>query len=372
MNKMPVRKTILVCAGLFITSVAFCQTEVLKSVVNNLAFYKQKNELKYLSNAKRSVDSLTKTHADSLDLGKSIYRALVNSSILYIDSLNKLQQPADLFNQTVDLVNKLSNNQKIYKFQTELDFSKRCLANVYIRKGFKYIYNSDFSNAEQVFQRANKYAPSFTPLNAYIAYTNSKLGNLQAAAKFYHNLVNSDSTKAEYIELAVNTYELIGDTAKALEILKKARKVLPTDKFLVLDEANIYNNQKDYRSLASLIKSLLDINPNNSDIAFVAANCYDHLSEYDKAESLYLHAIDLNATAYDPIFNLGLLYLKQSVIKHDKDKKNLTYAAQWLEKANEISPNDLKCLQLLQLVYAKTGNENQMNRINNKLKDLTN
>jgi len=363
------RIALFVFTGLFTANLAFCQTEVLKSVVNNLAFYKQKNELKYLVSAKKSIDSLVVTHADSLDQEKSVYRALVNSSILYIDSLNKLKQPASLFDQTVLLIDKISANRKAYKFQPEIDFSKRCITNVYIRRGFKYLYNSDFYNAEQNFQKAAKYTPAFTPINNYIAYSNSKLGNLKGAAKYYNNLINSDSTKAEYIEIAAKTNELIGDTSKALEILKKARKVFPADKFLVLDEANIYNNQKDYHSLANLIKSLLDINPNNSDIAFVAANCYDHLSQYDKAESLYLQAIELNGTAYDPVFNLGLLYLKQSAVK---DKKNIVYAAQWLEKANEISPNDIKCLQLLQIVYAQTGNENQLKKINNKLKDLTN
>ncbi len=75
-----------------LTTQAFCQTEVLKSVVNNLAFYKQKNDLKYLSNAKRSIDSLIKTPVDSADIEKNVYRAVVNSSILYIDSLNKLNR----------------------------------------------------------------------------------------------------------------------------------------------------------------------------------------------------------------------------------------------------------------------------------------
>ncbi len=85
---------------LFITSFAFGQTEELKNVVNNLAFYKQKKDLKYLSNAKKSVDSVMKTHADSVNLEKNVYKTVVYSSIVYIDSLNKLKQPADFFDKT--------------------------------------------------------------------------------------------------------------------------------------------------------------------------------------------------------------------------------------------------------------------------------
>jgi len=59
LNKMQIRGIALfVFAGLFTSAKAFCQTKVLKSVVNNLAFYKQQGDLKYLAGAKKSVDGL--------------------------------------------------------------------------------------------------------------------------------------------------------------------------------------------------------------------------------------------------------------------------------------------------------------------------
>ena len=357
---------------LFITPSAFCQSEVLKGVINNLAFYKQKKDLKYLSSAKTSVDSLIKASPDSLDLERNVYKAVVYSSILYIDSLNNLKQPVQMFQQTADLVDRLQGYRKSYKYQAELDYSKRCLANVYIRKGFVSLSNSDFINALQLFESAKKYVPDFKDVAAYIAFTNNKLGNLHAAAKYYEGLAG-DSTKAEYAEAASNIYKSFGDTVAALNVIKRARKILPGDKSLLLDEANIYTNRKDYHALENLLPALLDINANNADIAFVAANCYDHLNQYDKAESLYLRSIELNSSAYDPIFNLGLLYFKQSKLPRDKDKtQDELRAAQWLERANEISPNEVNCLQVLKLVYEQEGNQNQTNKVNNKLKQLTN
>jgi len=358
---------------LFTTSTAFCQTEVLKTVVNNLAFYKQKKDLKYLSNAKKTVDSLIKASSDTLDLEKNVYKAVVYTSILYIDSLNRLNQPAATFSQTSQLVDNLLANRKIYRYQIDMDYAKRCLANVYLRKAFVYVNNSDFINALQLFVGAQKYAPSFKQLNAYIAYSNHKLGNLHEAANYYAGLIDNDADGAVYAEAASSIYKSFGDTVTALAIIKKGRKVLPNDRSLLLDEANIYNNKKDYRSLNALLPALLEINTNNPDIAFVAANCYDHLNQYSKAESLYLRAIELNSSAYEPIFNLGLLYFKQSETKQEGgNDQNTARAVQWLEKANEISPNDINCLQVLQLVYARAGNKNQENRISNKLKQLNN
>ena len=373
-KQMTVRKTaLLVLLGLFATSSAFCQSEPLKGVVNNLAFYKQKNDLKFLGNAKKSVDSLMKAYPDTADLENNVYLAVVNSSILYIDTLNKLAQPATLFAQTAQLVDRLEAKRKIYKYEDEMNYTKNCLANVYLRKAFVYVNNSDFSNALQLFQDAQKYAPNFKQLDAYIAFSNSKLGNLQAAAKYYNDLISTDGTKVEYIEAASSIYKLVGDTVTALEVIKKGRALLPNDRFLLFDEANIYANKKDYHQLAVLLPALLAINPNNADIAFVAANCYDHLNQYNKAETLYLRAVELNTSAYSPAFNLGLLYLKVSTIKKEQGSTPYTArASQWLEKANEISPNDINCLQALKLVYARTGNTDQLNNVNNKLQLLTN
>ena len=358
---------------LFATTAAFCQTEVLKGVVNSLAFYNQQKDLKYLARAKKTVDSLIVTKKDSANIEKNVYRAVVYSSIVYIDSLNTLKQPQDFFLKTTELVDRLSKSKRIYKYQPEINFARRCLANVFLRIGFAQMRQSDFMNALQSFKNAQAYAPGFRKLNAYIAYANSKLGHIQEAAKYYNALLVTDTLQAEYVQAAADTYKSVGDTAKALQILQKGRKLLPTDRVLLLEEANIYNNRKDYHSLSALLPQLLDNYPDNAEVAFIAADCYDHLNQYDKAESLYLHAIDLNGVLYEPVYNLGLLYLKVSVEKKDGDKgKNLQRAAQWLEKANEISPNETKCLNLLKLVYIKTANEDQLNRVNNKLKQLIN
>jgi tetratricopeptide (TPR) repeat protein len=360
------RKIGLLILALFTTSFAFCQSEALKVVVNNLAFYKQKSDLKFLANAKKSADSLVVTKSDSADLEKNVYRIIINSSILYTDSLNQLQQPEPFLDQTAELYDKFADKGKIYKYQAEMDYAKRCLTNVYIRRGFASAKANDFAKAVSYFQKAKTYSPAYKPINAYIAYASNKMGNLQDAAKYYNNLVNTDSTRTDYIEAASAIYKSIGDTAKALQIVKRGRRILPNDKQLLHDEANIYNNKRDYKALEPLLISLIDNNTNNADVTFVAANCYDHLNQYDKAESLYLRAIELNGAAYDPVYNLGLLYLKKSTFNNNDDK-NITSAILWLEKANEMAPGDKNCLNLLKLAYLKTGNEAQLNRVNNRL-----
>jgi tetratricopeptide (TPR) repeat protein len=369
------RKIILsVLLILFTTPLVFCQSETLKVVVNSLAYYKQRKELKFLTNAKKSIDSIMKItmdqRLDTNNLEKKVYVAVINSAILYVDSTNQTGQPENLFRKTIEQLDVLESRRKIFRYQSEMDFAKQCLANVYIRKGFEYLKKLDHANALEMYKRAYRFAPTFKPLNAYIAYANNRLNNPAAAAKFYDNLAKTDSMRTDYIEAAANVYKTL---AKAIELIKRGRKLMPNDKFLLLSEANIYANRKDYRALEPLLPQLLDNNINNPDIVFVAANCYDRLKQYDKAESLYLRVIDLSSSAYESIFNLGLLYLKKSAANNGTDKdKNLTFSQQWLERANEMSPNDVKCLEVLKLVYAQTGNKELISLIDNKLKQITN
>src|ERR1700761_8192999 len=228
--------TLLVFAVLFTIGNAFGQSESLKTVVNNLAFYRQKKDLKYLNSAKSTVDSVIKASGDTTNLENNVYKAVVYSSIVYIDSLNKLKQPANFVEQTAAFVDRLEQNGKIYRFDVDMTDVKNCLANVYKRKAFVFVNRSDYANALPLFLRARGYAPWYKQLDAYIAYTNHKLGNLRDALKFYTNLVG-DSTRAEYVETASEIYKTFGDTTAALDLVKKGRKALPNDKSLLLDEA---------------------------------------------------------------------------------------------------------------------------------------
>ena len=367
---MRLRKIILsVLLMIFITPAAFCQSETLKGVVNSLARYKQHKDIKYLAAAKKSIDSLFAVNPDSSNFEKNVYLAVINSSVLYVDSLNTLNQPPNLLARTSRLIDKLNNDRRKKTFESDLSFAEKSLANVHIRAGFDRLAKSDIINAQYQFLAAKRFAPKVKQIDAYLAYVNTRLGNLSAAAGFYNNIPESDGVWPEHLEAASAVYKALGDTVNAIKFLERARKLSPENNFLLLDEANIYNNKQDYAALAPLLPGLLENNSNNPDIVLVAANCFDRLGKYDKAESLYLKAIDLNDASYEAPFNLGLLYLKKG---RESNEKYLAYAATWLEKANEIVPNNVNCLEVLRLLYTQTGNKTQLDKINNKLKQVTN
>lgn len=369
---MYIRKLILLITCICFTSfIAEAQSEAMKDVINNLALYHTKNDLKYLGDAQKAINTQIKTHADSADLGKLVYKSLVYATIVYVDSLNKLNQPDTLLRQTSRLTDRLLANRKIYKYATQMNYTRACLANVYQRKAFDFYNKNNYRLAIINFNVAKKYVPAAKEIDVYLANIYYKLGNYRTAVVYYDTILTYKKPKLENIQSAANIYRILGDTTRSLQIVKKGLDDYPNDKYLLFEEANIYNNKKDYVMLKPLLNDLIAAAPDDEHVVFMAAVCYDHLNDYDKAESFYQKAIEINSTDYDPIFNLGLLYLKKAVKTKPDYQANINQSKLWLEKAYEISPNSTACLKALQMLYLQANNQAQLDKINDKLKQLT-
>ncbi|RKR83850.1 tetratricopeptide repeat protein [Mucilaginibacter gracilis] len=372
---MLIRKiTLLIACICFTSFIARAQSEAMKDVINNLALYHKKNDVKYLGDSKKSVDATFKTHSDSVDMGKNVYKAMVYATILNIDSVNKLNLPDTMLLQTTKLVNRLLHMRKIYRYNLEMNYSKGCLANVYQRKAFDYYTKNNYRLAISNFNIAKRYVPAAKEINVYLANIYYKLGNYKTAVAYYDTVLMLKKPRLEHIQTAANVYKTLGDTTRSLQIIQQGLDEYPGDKYLLSEEANIYNNQKNYDLLKPVLNNLMTIAPNDPNVIFMAANCYDHLNDPDRAEQLYHQVIDINNNNYDPIFNLGLLYLKKALHQNKPEQYQvcINQSQNWLEKASEMAPNSETCLKALQMLYLQTGDQTQLKKVNNKLNQLTN
>lgn len=371
-----IRKVILLITIVcFTSSIAFCQTEAMKDVANNLALYYKNNDIKYLAEAKKSIDGSFKTHSDTVSLEKNVYKAIVYSAILYRDSVNTLKLPDTLLRHTTKLVNTLSANRKIYRYANEMGYVKNCVANVYLRKAFDYYAKNNFMPAIANFEIAKGYVPAANEIDTYLANIYYRLGNYKTAVIYYDEIMAQPKPKIEYIQTATTLYNTLGDTTKALQAIQKGLSIYGHDKYLLFEEANIYNNKKDYGVLFTLLDELLYLAPNDQNVLFMAGSCYDHLNRFADAERLYKKVIDINNADYSPAFNLGLLYLKQSALESNRSDKywaNINRSRDMLEKASEMNPNSTECLKALQMLYLQTNNQSQLKKTQIRLKQLTN
>ena len=208
------------------TSFAFSQSEELKDVFNNMAFYNQKHDLKYLGEAKKAIDKTIQTRKDSSNLYKSVYKAVVYSTIAYADSLNTLKMPDNFLSATNIYADTLFKRKKVYNYSAEINYIKNNLANVYIRKGFNEMQHDNYKLALGDFENAKAIVPTANHLEIYMAYAVNRLGELNKAAAYYDNILQKGKADAEVILTAEKTYKILGDTAKALKAIQTGRKVL--------------------------------------------------------------------------------------------------------------------------------------------------
>ncbi|HLT41433.1 MAG TPA: hypothetical protein VKZ95_01920, partial [Sphingobacteriaceae bacterium] len=83
----------------------------------------------------------------------------------------------------------------------------------------------------------------------------------------------------------------------------------------------------------------------------------------------YKKVIALDRNNYNGNFELGLMYLKDYLNNPKAEYQQL--AQQYLLKANEINPSAVNALKALAILFEKSGNTFQYERVQNQLnKDI--
>src|SRR5690606_18445350 len=96
---------------------------------------------------------------------------------------------------------------------------------------------------------------------------------------------------------------------------------------------------------------------------------YEVTGNREKAEAYYKKTLTLDPDDYNSNYELGLLYLKDFV-KDTSDLEKQYVAQQYLLKANEIDPNAVNALKSLAVLFDKSGNSVQLERVNNQLNQI--
>ncbi|MFN3757037.1 MAG: tetratricopeptide repeat protein [Flavobacterium sp.] len=105
-----------------------------------------------------------------------------------------------------------------------------------------------------------------------------------------------------------------GRKEEAKVALRDARKANPDDIGLIISEANIYYDEKNYTQYMSLLEEAAVRMPENAELFFNLGVASIKVDNFDKAEEYYLKATKINPKYADAFFNLAIL-------KVDKDAK---------------------------------------------------
>jgi Tfp pilus assembly protein PilF len=188
-----------------------------------------------------------------------------------------------------------------------------------------------------------------------------------------YNTPSVQEYKSQKPEIARNIallYLELGQEAKAKEAMANARKLNPDDVGLIISEANIYINAKDYDGAKRLINEAIAKQPNNADL-FMSLGNLSAATDAKAAEDYYKKAIAIKPDNFDAYARLGDLTLQDEQKMTDqmnalgnsaadnkkfaelKAKKDANYKAAlgYYEKAYNIQKDDQYIIGMLTSLY---------------------
>jgi tetratricopeptide (TPR) repeat protein len=163
-----------------------------------------------------------------------------------------------------------------------------------------------------------------------------------------------------------------GKTEEAKKAIAEARAANPEDTSLILTQANLYLETKDFETYKKLISEVLEKNPNDADLVFNLGVLSANAKDVVNAEKYYARTMEINPKYVNAYINMAALKLEaeNAVIAQmnklgtsDKDMKRYAVlkierqnifksVIPYLEKAMEVDPKNEDVSRTLLNVYS--------------------
>jgi len=179
------------------------------------------------------------------------------------------------------------------------------------------------------------------------------------------------SKRGEILKTLTEIYIHKGKTEEAKKLITDARAANPDDVSLIVTEANMYLQTKDFVTYKKLVAQALEKDPNNAELYYnLGVISYDN-QENAEAEKYYLKALAINPNHVNANLNLAVLKMvpekklveqmnklgttpaenkKYDALKKQRDDMYRS-AIPYLEKAVELDPKNEEASRTLLSVY---------------------
>ena len=181
-----------------------------------------------------------------------------------------------------------------------------------------------------------------------------------------------------------------GKVEEAKKAVADARIANPEDSSLILTEANLYLETKDYETYKKLVAEALEKNPNDADLVFNLGVLSAQAKNPAEAEKYYKRVMEIDPKYVNAYINLAALKLENEKViidemnklgTSDKDMKRYNVLKvqredlfksiiPYLEKAVELDPTNIDVAKTLLNVYSALEMTDKMKPLKAKIKEL--
>lgn len=331
---------------------------------------KKVEESKNLSSAAQSYNKLIEVEKAS---GKQKYSTQAAASITQIKGL--------LINSAIADTQANKNAEGSKKLYEAYLLDRKDTINLYYAASTA-VNGQDFDTALPMYEELKKinYSGKGTSYTAVNKASGSEDGfNTASERDLAVKLGTHEKPKTEAIpskrgEIYKNLALILvqkGRTEDAKKAIADARKANPDDSSLLLSEANLYLETKDFDTYKKLVGEALQKDPNNADLVFNLGVISNNAKNPADAEKYYLRAIEINPSYTNAYLNLAALKLEAEKPIIDEMNKLGTSAKDmkrydvlkaqrenvfkgvipYLKKANELDPKNEDVSRTLLGVY---------------------
>ncbi|WP_157970346.1 tetratricopeptide repeat protein [Albibacterium indicum] len=338
---------------------------------NAFAMYAKTADFKQLENARKFSDNAYKERRDSSAYKNNLLRALVYSSLAVADSNRSLKYSKDPIDEAKFALSKLNDEQLNYENEAQITYIHRKLGNAHLILGRRALNNNKYEEAYNHLKQVDTLSRGDIQVNRNLAVLASQLEKNDEAIHYYNAYLESkDNASAEDILIMADLYNKTGNQNERLNVLLSGSDSYPDNKDILFQIINIYAGNGSYDAVVPLIEHAIRLEPENVELNYLAGYAYEVTGNRKQAEQYYKTTLDLDDNNYNANFELGLLYLRDFVSDTaNMEKKDL--AEKHLLKANEIDPNSVNALQSLAVLFDKSGDTIQYERVSNQLNQNT-
>jgi len=344
------------------------QTLVTKDAMNSFAKYSALKNIKDLESARKFIDDAYKTRSDTNSFKANLIRGLVYSTLARADSNLKFNYSKDPVLDALYSLKRIQESKYSEDALQEIVYINGQLNHTYLYRANTLFRERKFSDALEYFTKLDSVKHTNFALTHNLALLHQELGNYEKSIIYFEKLIDEKPTP-EYFLVLSNMYESLSDENKMLRILKNGSSQFPFNRDLIFKLINILVNRNDYIEIAKYTEEALKLDEFNINLNYLAGFSNEMIGNNIKAEEYYKDVLNINPNNYDGNYALGLLYL--NLYLKDTGKENLMYVSKYyLSKANEIDPNELKSLTSLSVLYKYTGDNEELQKINNRINQL--
>lgn len=257
--------------------------------------------------------------------------------------------------------------------------------------GIKMFQEAKYEEAMGMFSIAATFADvvgetdSASYFNTGLAAYNIK--NWEVVQESFEKCVEIGYKPGSSITYLTEGYKQLDKVAEAETMLTAQLAKYPGDKDIMIALINVYLAQDKKEAAEKVLTDAIALDPENKELHYAVATVYENLERYDDAEIAYLKVLELDPKYTDALLGLGAVYFNKAADFNSKIndlqpgdpmeekyrasmKENFEKSLPYLEKADELNPNNKEILTSLKQAYYKLGMVDKMKETKAKIEAL--